>query len=202
MLGSGVVGQTLANGLAADGHDVAVGSRGGGPVANWDGQVGTFTDVLKGAELAVLAVKGMVAEGLIASLADELAGIVVIDATNPIADAAPESGVLQYFTGPNESLMERLQAIAPKAHWVKAFNSVGAPRMVRPHYGAGRPSMFVAGDDASAKDMVAGILDAFGWDVEDMDPAVAARAIEPLCQLWCILGLTKGEWTHAFKLLH
>lgn len=202
VLGTGVVGQTLAKGLVEDGHEAAIGSRAGGTVEGWDGPTGTFAAVLEGAELAVLAVKGTVAEELARSLADDLAGVTVIDTTNPIADAPPVDGVLQYFTGPNESLLERLQAAAPEAHWVKALNSVGAARMVRPSYAEGRPSMFIAGDDAAAKTTVSGILVAFGWDVEDMGSAAAARAIEPLCQLWCILGVTKGEWTHAFKLLH
>lgn len=202
VLGTGIVGRTLARGLVEDGHEVAIGSREGGAVEGWDGPTGTFRDVLSGADLAVLAVKGGVAEELARSLADALAGMPVIDTTNPIADAPPTGGVLTYFTGPNESLMERLQAAAPGARWVKAFNSVGAARMVRPTYAAGRPSMFLAGDDPAAKAVVAGILEAFGWRVEDMGPAAAARPIEALCQLWCILGFARGEWTHAFSLLH
>jgi predicted dinucleotide-binding enzyme len=97
--------------------------------------------------------------------------------------------------------MERLQREFPKAHFVKAFNSVGAPGMVNPEYREGRPTMFICGNDAAAKAATATILDQFGWETADMGVAEAARAIEPLCMLWCIPGFTRNEWTHAFKLL-
>jgi len=202
VLGTGIVGQTLAGGLRAEGHEVAIGSRDGKSVDGWDGPVGTHAAVLSDADLAVLAVKGSVAEALVATLAADLAGKVVIDTTNPISDAEPTDGVLAYFTDTNFSLLERLQAAAPAARFVKAFNSVGAGRMVHPSYAAGRPSMFIGGNDADAKATVAGLLDALGWDVEDMGTAAAARAIEQLCRLWCIKGFSAGEWTHAFRLLH
>ncbi len=99
--------------------------------------------------------------------------------------------------------MEKLQAEFPEAHLVKAFNSVGNPRMVDPEFAGGiRPSMFICGNDDGAKAQVRDILDEFGWETEDMGKAEAARAIEPLCMLWCIPGFTRNEWTHAFKLLH
>jgi predicted dinucleotide-binding enzyme len=93
--------------------------------------------------------------------------------------------------------MERLQRAAPAAHFVKAFSSVGAPRMVNPQFKAGKPSMFICGNDAARK-----LLDQFGWEIEDMGGVEAARAIEPLCILWCISGFLRNEWTHAFKVLH
>jgi predicted dinucleotide-binding enzyme len=73
--------------------------------------------------------------------------------------------------------------------------------MVNPSFAAGRPSMFICGNDDSAKSTVAKILDDFGWDVDDMGTAEAARAIEPLCMLWCIPGFLRNEWGHAFKLV-
>jgi predicted dinucleotide-binding enzyme len=126
----------------------------------------------------------------------------VIDATNPIGGGPPVNGVLSYFTPQNESLMERLQKAYPAAHFVKAFNSVGHGQMINPHFAGGRPTMFICGDDADAKKTVAQILDQFGWETEDMGAVEAARAIEPLCRLWCIPGIGKGDWSaHAFKLL-
>ena len=90
----------------------------------------------------------------------------------------------------------------PSAHFVKAFNSVGNAQMVNPHFAGGRPTMFICGNDAGAKRVVTQILDQFGWDTEDMGAVEAARAIEPLCMLWCIPGVGKGDWSpHAFKLL-
>jgi 8-hydroxy-5-deazaflavin:NADPH oxidoreductase len=202
ILGSGAVGVVLANGLRAHGHDITLASRTAKTVDGWDGDVATFADAAGGAEAAVLAVKGSIAEDLVAGLATPLAGKVVLDTTNPIADVPPQDGVLSYFTGPNESLMERLQAAAPEAHFVKAFNSVGNARMVDPVYpGDVRPTMFIAGNDAEAKQIATDVLEDLGWEVADMGTAAGARAIEPLCILWCIPGLNGGGWTHAFKLL-
>ena len=153
-------------------------------------------------ELVVLAVKGTVAaEALRAAGAANLSGKTIIDATNPIADAPPTNGVLKFFTSLDESSMERLQREFPDAHFVKAFNSVGSTRMVNPEFDGGKPTMFICGNDAAAKQTVTGILDEFGWEVADMGAAEGARAIEPLCILWCIPGFLRQEWTHAFKLL-
>jgi hypothetical protein len=125
----------------------------------------------------------------------------VIDTTNPISDQPPVDGVVQFFTGPNSSLLERLQSAHPKIRFVKAFNSVGAARMVNPVYQQGRPTMFYCGNDEAAKKTVSGIVTLFGWQPADMGTAVAARAIEPLCQLWCIPGFRQNTWTHAFAVL-
>jgi len=132
---------------------------------------------------------------------ENLAGKTVVDATNPIADLPPEHGVLRFFTGPNESLMEQLQSEFPSAHFVKAFNSVGNVSMVNPTYKEGKPTMFICGNNEAAKKAVSGILDELGWETADMGTAEAARAIEPLCMLWCIPGFQRNQWTHAFKLL-
>ena len=154
------------------------------------------------ADVVVLAVKGTVAaDALRAAGAANLAGKTVIDATNPIADAPPMNGVLRFFTDLNESLMERLQREFAGAKFVKAFNSVGNACMVNPQFKGGRPTMFICGNDDAAKKTVAGILDQFGWETADMGKAEAARAIEPLCMLWCIPGLLRNDWVHAFKLL-
>jgi predicted dinucleotide-binding enzyme len=130
-----------------------------------------------------------------------LDGKLVIDTTNPISDAPPVDGVLQFFTGPNDSLMERLQQEFAAVRFVKAFNSVGSALMVNPSFPGGKPTMFYCGNDPQAKAVVARMLEQFGWEGEDMGTAVAARAIEPLCQLWCIPGLRENRWTHALRLL-
>ena len=150
----------------------------------------------------VLAVKGSAAEAVLEQAgAKNLAGKTVIDATNPIADAPPSNGVLTFFTNFDESLMERLQRKIPDAHFVKAFSCVGNAFMVNPSFPGGPPTMFICGNDKGAKAEVTAILDQFGWDTADMGSVAAARAIEPLCILWCIPGLSGGSWNHAFKLL-
>lgn len=207
VIGSGDVAKTLASGFLKHGHEVTMGTREPAKLADWlkqnpKARVASCEEAARFGELVVLAVKGTAsAAALRAAGADALAGKAVIDATNPLADAAPENGVLKYFTSLDESLMERLQKEFPDVHLVKGFNSVGNGRMVNPQYAGGRPTMFICGNDAAAKTTVTGILDQFGWETEDMGGAEAARAIEPLCMLWCIPGFTRNRWTHAFKLL-
>lgn len=207
VLGSGMVGQVLASGFLKHGHDVMVGTRTPDKLKEWAaqnprGQTGSFDATAQFADALVLAVKGTVAaEALRAAGAANLSGKIVIDATNPIADAPPTNGVLRFFTDVNESLMERLQHEFPGAKFVKAFNSVGSTGMVNPQFQGGRPTMFICGNDDAARKTVTAILDQFGWETADMGKAEAARAIEPLCMLWCIPGFLRNEWNHAFKLL-
>ena len=111
------------------------------------------------------------------------------------------SGDVVKVLAANESLMERLQREFPAAHFVKAFNSVGNASMVNPQFKGGKPTMFICGHDDAARKTVTQILDQFGWETADMGAAEAARAIEPLCILWCIPGLTGSGWSHALKLL-
>ena len=207
VLGSGVVGETLANGFLKKGHEVMRGSREPGKLAAWKdqagakAQAGTFEQAARFGEVVVLAVKGGAAVELAGSLAAALAGKSVIDTCNPIADAPPVNGVLQFFTGPNDSLMERLQARVPAARFVKAFSCVGSAQMIEPKLPGGPPTMFLCGNDDGARKQVRGLVEQLGWGVEDMGGAEAARAIEPLCMLWCIPGFRQNRWTHAFKLL-
>lgn len=208
VLGSAVVGQTLAAGFLKHGHEAMIGTREPAKLAEWNkanpkARIGSSAEAAAFGEILVLAVKGgAAANALSGAGAANLKGKTVIDACNPIAEAPPVHGVLQFTTGPNESLMEQLQKEFPDVHFVKAFNSVGAPGMVNPQYSGGiRPTMFICGNNDAAKKTVTGILDQFGWETADMGAVEAARAIEPLCMLWCVLGFTKNEWTHAFKLL-
>jgi 8-hydroxy-5-deazaflavin:NADPH oxidoreductase len=208
VIGSAIVGQTLAAGLKKHGYDVRIASRTPGKLTEFSAktgiQAGTPPDVAAWAEVAVLAVKGGAAEQAVRD-ADpaNLRHKPVIDTTNPIAEAPPEDGVVKFFTSPNDSLMERLQAAFPDVRFVKAFNSVGSPLMVNPVFpGGARPTMFYCGNDATAKSFVATVIDQLGWEGADMGTAKAARAIEPLCQLWCIPGFRENAWTnHAFHLM-
>jgi len=207
ILGSGAVGKALTAGFIKYGYEVMAGSRSPEKLAEWqkeispDIQTGTFEKAASFGDLIILAVKGTIAEEVIQSMNTEtLTGKTVIDATNPIANAGPEKGVLSFFTNNNQSLMERLQKRVPEAHFVKAFSSVGAHLMVDPEFEPG-PTMFICGNNERAKTEVGEILWRFGWEVEDMGSAEAARAIEPLCMLWCIPGFRENSWNHAFKLL-
>jgi predicted dinucleotide-binding enzyme len=207
VLGSGEVAKTMASGFLKHGHQVTVGSGTPDKLAAWaasnpQGHTSTFAAAAEFGELLVLAVKGSAASKVL-RLARErnLAGKAVVDACNPIADAPPSNGVLRFFTDINLSLMEQLQSEFPDAHFVKAFNSIGAHFMINPQFEGGMPTMFICGNNAAAKKAVTGILDQFGWETADMGAAESARAIEPLCMLWCLPGFLRNEWTHAFKLL-
>lgn len=207
LLGSGDVAKSLAAGFMKYGHTVMLGTRTTAKLAAWGAvhptaKIGSFAEAAAFGELLVLAVKGPVAAEVLRGCGTAtLDGKVVIDATNPIAEAPPTKGVLKFFTSLDDSLMERLQREFPAVRFVKAFNSVGNSSMVDPSFAGGKPTMFICGNDAAAKATVTGILDTFGWETEDCGAAEAARAIEPLALLWCIPGFLKNDWVHAFKLL-
>jgi predicted dinucleotide-binding enzyme len=207
VLGSGDVGKALGGGFLKHGHEVMMGTRTAGKLSDWaeqnpGGRVGTFSDAAKFAETAVLAVKGTAAADVVRLAGPEnLSGKTVIDVTNPIAETPPDHGVLHFFTSLEDSLMERLQREFPEVNFIKAFSSVGNALMVNPKLAGGKPTMFICGNDEDAKRTATKILDQFGWETADMGRAEAARAIEPLCILWCIPGFLRNEWHHAFKLL-
>jgi 8-hydroxy-5-deazaflavin:NADPH oxidoreductase len=207
ILGSGDVAKALGEGFLKHGDQVMLGSREPAKLADWlkdnpKAKAGKFDETAKFGEMIVLAVKGAAAaKALEGAGAANLSGKTVIDATNPITDEAPVNGVLKFFTPMNDSLMERLQKAFPQAKFVKAFNTIGSDSMVNPSFKGGKPTMFICGNDDGAKKAVTAILDKFGFETEDMGKAEAARAIEPLCILWCIPGFLRNDWVHAFKLL-
>jgi 8-hydroxy-5-deazaflavin:NADPH oxidoreductase len=208
IIGSGIVGQVLANAFKSEGHHVVLGTRNPNKKELGDFKsdhpsipVATFEQTAAEGELLVLATAGTAVEEAI-----RMAGLhnfndkVVIDTTNPLENQPPVNGVLKFFTDINNSLMERIQQLIPDARLVKAFNSVGNALMYKPVLSA-TPTMFICGNDQKAKTTVTKILDSFGWETEDMGQVEAARAIEPLCILWCIPGFLHNRWSHAFKLL-
>jgi predicted dinucleotide-binding enzyme len=207
VLGSGDVARALAGGFLKHGHHVTMGTRDASKLAEWartnpNAAIGSFADAARFGEIVILAINGAAAsEVLRAAGSGNLSGKTVIDVTNPIADAPPDNGIIRYFTNLDESLMERLQRECPGAHFVKAFNQSNHSRMVNPQFEEGRPTMFICGNSEAAKEAVAGILDQFGWEAEDMGPVEAARAIEPLCMLWVARFLRRNKVDHAFKLL-
>lgn len=206
VLGSGIVAQTLAVGFKSKGHDVVVGTSNPTKLADWSREEGigirSFAETAEFAALLILAVKGSAAMAVLRAAGPQrMLGKTVIDATNPVADAPPVNGVMPFFTGPNESLLELIQAEFQDVHFVKALNSVGYLHFIDPKFDGGPPTMFIAGNEQKAKVEVRGLLAQIGWETADMGAAEAARAIEPLCMLWCIPGFSRNEWMHAFKLL-
>ena len=151
ILGSGAVAKSLATGFLSHGDDVMLGTRQQDRLKEWLSQhptarVGSVDETARFGELLVLAVKGTAAPDVVrAAGATNVAGKVMLDATNPIADAPPTNGVLAFFTTLDESLMERLQREFASVQFVKAFNSVGSASMVNPAFAGGRRACSLAG---------------------------------------------------------
>jgi predicted dinucleotide-binding enzyme len=204
ILGSGEVGQVLASGFFKHNYQVMIGTNDLAKLTevvnkNDQVQIGTYEEASRFGDIIVLAIKGDPAEALVKSLHENLSGKTVIDTTNPIAKIPPINGVLRLSTTLEDSWMERLQRLAPSANFVKAFNYISNDLMVNPTFSEGRATMFICGNDYTAKTEVTQILDQFGWDAADFGKVESARAIEPLCMLWALPGFLNNQWNHAFK---
>jgi predicted dinucleotide-binding enzyme len=203
VLGTGMVGQALASGLARLGHTVTVGTRdpeatlartepdamGTPPFAAWHADHGdialaTYADAAKGAELVVLAGNGAAALDMLAAAgSDNLAGTVLIDISNPLDFSAGFPPTL--FVKDTDSLGEQIQAAFPETRVVKTLNTLTAPLMVDPGLLGEATTVFVSGDDAAAKATVTEILTGFGHqDVIDLGGIETARGTEMLLPLW------------------
>ncbi len=207
ILGTGDVGHALGRGFLDLGHEVRMGARAagnekaaafaaeGGDAAS----AGTFADAAGFGEIVVLATLGTATEAIVGGLADRLAGKIVWDATNPLDFSAGMPP--QLAISGRDSLGERVQKLAPEARVVKVFNTVGHALMFRPQLEGGPPTMFVAGDDETAKQRTAGLLAEFGWETADTGPITSSRYLEAMCVAWVITASKTGNWRQAFKLL-
>jgi len=207
ILGTGTVGKAIGHGFVALGHDTKMGAR---DAANenaraWVAQEGakassgTFADAARFAEVVVLAAKGTAAlDVLRAAGAENLAGKVLIDATNPLDESTRPPAL---FVGHTDSLGERVQREVPAAKVVKAFNTIGNHLMFKPELPGGPPDMFIAGDDDGAKKTVGAILVDFGHGVVDIGPISSSRWLEAMCMAWVFAGIRSGNFVQAFKML-
>ena len=209
VLGTGEVGRRLAAGFSSRGHEVMIGSRDPDKheLREWlagEGvgiQSGTFAQAAAHGELVVLAVLGDAAEAAIADAGTgNFSRKVVIDAMNPLDFSGGFPPKLS-ISG-EDSLGERVQRLLPDAHVVKAFNTIGNPYFVDPHFSVSSPTMLIAGDDEGAKRTVRDVLADFGWsDVVDIGGIEGSRELEAICIAWVKIGGTRGAWDHGFKLL-
>lgn len=149
----------------------------------------------------MLALLGNVAAQVVADAGVEnFTGKVVIDAMNPLDFTAGFPPKLS-IAG-DDSLGERIQRALPDAKVVKAFNTIGSPYFVDPSFGAGAPTMLIAGDDESAKRTVEDVLADFGWaDTIDIGGIEGARELEAICIAWVKIGGARGAWDHGFMVL-
>ncbi len=210
IIGSGPVGQALGAAFVKEGHEAKLGTRkpDDATITQWVKHVGskasagTFADAARFSELAVLATRwegGATENAIKLAGPKNLAGKVVIDATNPlkhVPNAPP--GLALGFT---DSAGEQVQRWLRDAKVVKAFNTVTHAHMYKPQLEGGPPHMFICGDDAKARAAVADICRAFGWQVIDIGAMAGARLLEPLAVLYCVIAIQGGSWNLAWRLL-
>ncbi|MCB1635821.1 MAG: NAD(P)-binding domain-containing protein [Xanthomonadales bacterium] len=205
ILGSGNVARAFAAGFSAEGHQVMLGTRTPAQLQEWANgldaamQVGTPAQTAAFGELIVLAVAGVHAAAAIALAGPaHFAGKVVLDATNPL-DKSGDRPVL--LGAPGTSGGELIQQALPDARVVKAFNTVGYSHFYRPRFSGGPPDMFLCGNDPTARQVVAGLCQDFGWHPVDVGGMEVAHYLEATGMLWITLWRNTGEWDRAFKLL-
>jgi predicted dinucleotide-binding enzyme len=209
MLGSGVVGQTLGAGLVLHGHEVKMGTRtpSSDKVQGWAAKTGrgasagTFAEAAAFGDMAILATSWDGTEEAVRFAgAKNLAGKVLIDATNPLdfSQGAPP----RLTVPPAGSAGAQVQQWLPGVKVVKAFNSVGNQHMVDPKFPDGAPDMFICGDDSDAKQRVASFLHSIGWaNVVDVGNITASAYLEALAMIWIAVFFQTQSGNHAFKLL-
>ena len=221
VLGTGVVGRTVAGGLADLGHGVTIGTRdpeatlarseadqmGNPPFAVWQAehptvQLDTFAAAAAGAELVVNATGGNASlEVLALAGADGLAGKVLVDISNPLDFSQGFPPTL--FVKDDDSLGEQIQRAFPAAKVVKTLNTMTAALMVAPsRLAGGDHTVFVSGDDAEAKATVTELLTSFGHtDVVDLGDITTARGAEMILPLWLRLFGALGKPLFQFKVV-
>ena len=205
VIGAGHVGGALGTLWASKGHQIVFGVRNQQDPklqellksAVGSARAASVKDAVSFGEVVVLAVPWTAAQETIESAGD-LTGKVLIDCINPLA---PDLSGLTI--GTTNSAGEEVARWAKDAKVVKAFNTIGAVNFANPQFGSERASMFICGEDASAKSVVSKLADEIGFDVVDCGALIASRWLEPLAMLWIHLAYKQGlgPTGHAFKLL-
>ena len=220
VLGTGMVGRTIAGALAGQGHAVVIGTRdpqatlartepdmmGTAPFAQWHAanagiEVAAFADAAAGSEIIVNATNGGASlAALSAAGTGNLAGKVIMDIANPLDFSQGMPPSLNPVN--TDSLGEQIQRSFPDAKVVKTLNTMNAAVMVDPASVAGGDhSVFVSGNDAEAKEVVTGLLKAFGHtDVIDLGDITTARGTEMLLPIWLRLWGALGNADFNFKI--
>ncbi len=220
ILGTGVVGRTLAVKLNDLGHEVTIGTRnvsktlsktstdtmGSPPFKEWyskysEIKLSAFADTTRFGEIIILATHGVATIGAI-DLAEKnnFRGKVVIDTTNPLDFS---QGMPPKFAATlGNSLGEKIQNHIPEAKVVKAFNTVNAYVMVSPKREEGNPDLFIAGNDEDAKKKIKSLAEQLDWEnIVDIGDISQSYWLESMTMFWVQYGLKYNNWTHAFKLL-
>jgi predicted dinucleotide-binding enzyme len=202
VLGTGPVGRALAGRLVEVGHEVRMGSRSAAneAAAAWAAEAGasashgTFADAAEFGQAVLNCTGGSVSlEVLTAAGAENLAGKVLIDVSNPLTF---ETGRLTLTVCNTDSVGEQVQRAFPEARVVKTLNTIANEVMTHPEQLPGRHCVFMSGDDAEAKQLVAGMLESFGWPREaivDLGGIETARGPEMYLVLWIEMMQAGGD---------
>jgi 8-hydroxy-5-deazaflavin:NADPH oxidoreductase len=199
VIGTGMVGRTLGEGLAKVGHDVVVGTRDPARTRardEWGAtslSLASYGQIGVGADLFINATSGDASLEALQAVGDEaLAGKVLLDISNALDRSSGFPPTL--FVCNTDSLAEQLQRAFPRTNVVKAFNTMTAAVMVNPGaVGGGDTTVFVAGNDADARATVAAVATDLGWtDVMDLGDLTAARGLEMWVSLWLRLLMALG----------
>jgi predicted dinucleotide-binding enzyme len=206
VLGTGAVGTTLAARLQELGHDVVVGTRDPDATAQRDGwpdrlRLATFADAAAAGDVVIHASSGATALAVVGEAAAGLAGKVLVDVANPLDFGAGFPPTLSVKD--TDSLAEQIQRAFPEARVVKALNTMTASVMVDPaSLGDGDTTVFAAGDDPAARQVVVGLLRDLGWvDIVEMDGLSNARGLEMWLPLWVRLMGALGTAEFNLKLV-
>lgn len=207
ILGTGQVAIDLANGFVSRGHSVVFGTRdvqGEHAVKAVAAVAGSsaalYADAAQQADMAVLATSWSGTQNAAQLTGNaNLKGKLLIDVTNPLDFS---TGKPQMALGFPNSAGASIQQWLPDAKVVKAFNIITSSRMVDPKFADGQPDMFIAGNDAAAKQQTADLLKAFGWrSAIDMGDIHQSYLLEALAMTWIQYGVTRNHWSHGFSLL-
>ena len=206
ILGSGDVGKLLAAGFAAKGNDVMVGTR--DPKAKLKdvqakapkAKVGTFAEAARHGDVLVLCVHGVHVEEVVrAAGAENLAGKLVLDTTNPL-EFGPKGA--HRPASVRDSLLEIAQRAAPKAHFVKALNCTPGGVMLNPTLPGGPGDQLICGDDAKAKETAAHILKDLGWNTIDVGDASMGNYVEGMALAAINAAARANHWGWGIKVLN
>lgn len=201
ILGTGMVGQTLATKLVEMGHDVMMGSRSATneKALTWQksagtkGKVGTFRDAAKFAETLISCTDGETSLDALRSCdGKDLEGKTLIDVSNPLDFSKGMPPTLS--TVNTDSLGEKIQREFPQLKVVKALNTCNCKVMVEPSRVPGEHDLFICGNDAAAKEQVKSLVKEWGWKtIYDLGDITNARATEQLMPLWIRLFVQFGN---------
>ena len=209
ILGTGTVGKTIGSALIKLGYEVKMGSRTMDNAtaheftqSNGDkASHGTFAEAAQFADVIMNCTMGMASlQALTLAGRENLSGKTLIDISNPLdfSNGMPPSLSVCNV----DSLGEQIQQALPETNVVKTLNIVNCEVMVNPKKSGGDPTMFVCGNNSSAKELTSNLLKEFGWnDIIDLGDISNARGMEMILPLWVRTYIATKNGYFGFKII-